>query len=40
MVARDREVKPEIPAMGSDGIPLRHALELELRLDEAAEAPA
>jgi GNAT superfamily N-acetyltransferase len=38
--ARDREAKPGIPATGCDGIPLRHALELELRLDEDKEAPA
>lgn len=26
-----RRLKPEIPLLGSDGIPLRHELELELR---------
>jgi ribosomal protein S18 acetylase RimI-like enzyme len=29
-----RELKPEIPATGHDGIPIRDELELELRLDE------
>lgn len=27
-----RRLKPEIPATGLDGIPIRHELELELRL--------
>ena len=27
-----RTVKPQIPEVGLDGIPIRHALELELRL--------
>lgn len=31
-VTRDRRLKPEIPAVGHGGIPLRHALELERRL--------
>ncbi|MFI7029342.1 GNAT family N-acetyltransferase [Microbispora rosea] len=29
-VARSRELKPSIPEIGLDGIPLRHELELEL----------
>jgi ribosomal protein S18 acetylase RimI-like enzyme len=32
-VAASRAVKPSIPACGRDGIPIRHELELELRLD-------
>ena len=29
---RAREIKPSIPAIGNDGIPLRHEIELELIL--------
>ena len=36
-VERDRQLKPEIPALGLDGIPIHHLLELEYRL-EAREA--
>jgi uncharacterized protein YhfF len=32
-----RRVKPEIPATGRDGIPLRSELELEIRLDPQAD---
>jgi GNAT superfamily N-acetyltransferase len=31
-MARSRELKPEIPERGEDGIPIRHELEFELRL--------
>lgn len=31
-VARSRELKPEIPERGEEGIPVRHELEFELRL--------
>lgn len=31
-VERSRELKPQIPATGFDGIPITHELELELRL--------
>ncbi|GAB3967966.1 GNAT family N-acetyltransferase [Actinoallomurus acanthiterrae] len=31
-VARSRALKPSIPEVGLDGIPIRHELELELRL--------
>ncbi|WP_208896861.1 GNAT family N-acetyltransferase [Streptomyces incarnatus] len=31
-VARSRALKPTIPRLGMDGIPIRHELELELRL--------
>jgi ribosomal protein S18 acetylase RimI-like enzyme len=31
-VARSRELKPEIPLVGNDGIPLRDEIELELTL--------
>ena len=37
-VARDRQLKVEIPRTGRDGIPLRHVLELE-RLLREEEAP-
>lgn len=36
-VARDRALKPEIPAVGQGGIPIRHALELERRLEPREE---
>ena len=39
-VARDRLLKPEIPETGRDGIALRHALELERRLERREEGPA
>ena len=39
-VARDRELKPEIPVVGRDGIALRHALELERRLGRREEGSA
>jgi ribosomal protein S18 acetylase RimI-like enzyme len=35
-VAASRRAKPSIPAIGRDDIPLRHELELELRLDPGA----
>lgn len=31
-VARSRQLKPQIPERGAHGIPIRHELELELRL--------
>ncbi len=31
-VARDRRLKPEIPLLGDDGIPIRDEIELELEL--------
>jgi GNAT superfamily N-acetyltransferase len=31
-MARSRELKPEIPERGEEGIPIRHELEFELRL--------
>ena len=31
-LARSRELKPSIPAIGSDGIPVRDELELEMDL--------
>jgi ribosomal protein S18 acetylase RimI-like enzyme len=31
-VARSRRLKPSIPEVGRDGIPIRHEIELELRL--------
>ncbi|MGW7821758.1 GNAT family N-acetyltransferase [Streptomyces puniciscabiei] len=34
-VARSRTLKPAIPQLGMDGIPIRHELELELRLSSA-----
>jgi ribosomal protein S18 acetylase RimI-like enzyme len=34
--AASRRVKPSIPVVGHDGIPLRHELEFTLTLDEAA----
>lgn len=37
-VDRDRLLKPEIPHRGIDGIPVRHALELERRLSPGEEA--
>jgi ribosomal protein S18 acetylase RimI-like enzyme len=39
-VDRDRELKPEIPVMGRDGIALRHTLELERRLGRREEGSA
>jgi GNAT superfamily N-acetyltransferase len=36
-VERDRELKPEIPLLGRDGIALRHTLELERRLERREE---
>ncbi|KSU58379.1 hypothetical protein AS034_20110 [[Bacillus] enclensis] len=35
-VGRAREIKPEIPLIGSDGIPLRDEIELEKRLESLA----
>ncbi len=35
-IAESRRLKPEIPETGLDGIPIRHELELELRLDSDA----
>lgn len=32
-IERSRELKPEIPIIGMDGIPIRDEIELELRLD-------
>jgi ribosomal protein S18 acetylase RimI-like enzyme len=32
---QSRRLKPEIPLVGQDGIPLRDEIELEIRLDEA-----
>jgi ribosomal protein S18 acetylase RimI-like enzyme len=32
-IDRSRELKPEIPTIGMDGIPIRDEIELELRLD-------
>lgn len=32
-ITRTRELKPSIPEMSEDGIPIRHELELELPLD-------
>jgi hypothetical protein len=31
-VARSRQIKPEIPLTGSDGIPIRDEIELEMLL--------
>jgi hypothetical protein len=31
-IAESRKLKPEIPEIGIDGIPLRDEIELELRL--------
>lgn len=36
-LARDRALKPEISAVGHDGIPIRHSLELERRLEPREE---
>jgi len=36
-VERDRTLKAEIPAVGHGGIPIRHALELERRLEPREE---
>lgn len=33
-VDKSRELKPEIPGIGMDGIPIRDEVELELRLDK------
>ena len=33
-VEKSRELKPEIPFVGMDGIPIRDEVELVLRLDE------
>ena len=30
-----RKLKPSIPEIGEDGIPLRHEIEFEMILDEA-----
>jgi GNAT superfamily N-acetyltransferase len=38
-VDRDRELKPEIPERGLDGIPIRHLLELHRGLSPAGEGP-
>jgi GNAT superfamily N-acetyltransferase len=38
-VAADRRLKPEIPRVGHAGIPIRHALELERRLDPKEGSP-
>jgi GNAT superfamily N-acetyltransferase len=37
-VAASRRVKPEIPTIGHDGIPLRHELEFTLALDGGPDA--
>ena len=34
-VEASRKVKPEIPLTGNDGIPIRHEIELEMKLDPA-----
>ncbi|MFH1329842.1 MAG: GNAT family N-acetyltransferase [Actinomycetota bacterium] len=39
-IAVDRRLKPEIPATGWGGIPIRHALELEWRLPRSEERDA
>ena len=36
-VEESRKLKPSIPLIGSDGIPMRDELELEMRLDGATE---
>jgi hypothetical protein len=36
-VAKSRQVKPEIPATGNDGIPIRDEIEMELRLDAISD---
>lgn len=33
-VEEARKLKPQIPTLGNDGIPIRHELELEFRLDQ------
>ena len=33
-VTQARQIKPSIPAVGEDGIPIRHELELEFLLEE------
>ena len=33
-LAKSRQIKPEIPLIGFDGIPLRDEIELEMGLDE------
>jgi GNAT superfamily N-acetyltransferase len=38
-LAEWRKVKPQIPTVGIGGIPLRHAIELELTLDDEEGAP-
>jgi ribosomal protein S18 acetylase RimI-like enzyme len=38
-VAVSRRLKPQIPMIGTDGIPVRHELEFESRLDAAAQRP-
>lgn len=37
-VTAGRELKPSIPLLGNDGIPLRHELELELLLQAGSES--
>jgi GNAT superfamily N-acetyltransferase len=34
-----REMKPEIPFIGNDGIPLRDEVELEMRLNDTQDSP-
>ena len=34
-VEEARKIKPEIPLTGNDGIPIRHEIELEMKLDPA-----
>lgn len=36
VVEKSRKLKPSIPLIGSDGIPIRDELELEMRLDGAS----
>lgn len=38
-VTRSRQIKPEIPLVGNDGIPLRDELELEMALTPAPLTP-
>jgi hypothetical protein len=35
-VLKSRQLKPEIPLTGNDGIPLRDEIELEMLLESAA----
>jgi hypothetical protein len=39
-VAGSRALKPSIPEIGLDGIPIRHELELELPLPPSTESAA